>query len=46
VAGGLAELVNQRHYRQVEDALAPGTPFSVATSDVVLALSSAKRLGF
>ncbi|MBT9550987.1 MAG: CZB domain-containing protein [Hydrogenophaga sp.] len=46
VAGGVAEMVNQRHYRQAEDALAPGTPFSQATSEVVLALSSAKRLGF
>jgi methyl-accepting chemotaxis protein len=46
VAGGVAELINQRHYRQAEDALAPGTPFSAATSEVVLALSSAKRLGF
>ena len=46
VAGGVAEKINLRHYREAEDALAPGTPFSQATSEVVLALSSAKRLGF
>ena len=46
VAGSVAAMVNQRHFRQAEDALAPGTPFSQATSEVVLALSSAKRLGF
>ena len=32
--------------RYVTDALAPGTPFSNATTDVVMVLSSAKRLGF
>lgn len=46
VAGSVGELINQRRYRDAEDSLAPGTPFSSATSDVVLALSSAKRLGF
>ena len=46
VAGGVAEKINQRQYREAEEALAPGTPFSQATSEVVLALSSAKRLGF
>ena len=46
VAGSVAELVNRRDYRQAEEALAPGTAFSSATSDVVLVLSSAKRLGF
>ena len=46
VAGGVAEQINQRRYREAEDALAPGTPFSAATSAVVLTLSSAKRLGF
>jgi len=38
--------INRRRYREAEDALAPGTPFSGATSDVVLVLSSVKRLGF
>ena len=46
VAGGVAEMINHRRYRQAEEALAPGTPFSQATSEVVLTLSSAKRLGF
>jgi methyl-accepting chemotaxis protein len=46
IAGGVAEKINQRQYREAEDALAPGTPFSAATSEVVLVLSSAKRLGF
>jgi hypothetical protein len=46
VAGGVAEMINHRQYRQAEEALAPGTPFSQATSEVVLTLSSAKRLGF
>ena len=46
VAGQVGTLVNEGRYDQAEDALAPGTPFSNATSDVVLVLSSAKRLGF
>ena len=46
VAGEVATLVNQRSYRAAEDALAPDTPFSHATSEVVLVLSTAKRLGF
>ncbi len=46
VAGGVAEQINRRQYREAEEALAPGTPFSQATSQVVLTLSSAKRLGF
>ncbi len=46
VAGGVAEQINRRQYREAEDALAPGTPFAAATSAVVLTLSSAKRLGF
>jgi len=46
VAGGVAEKINHRQYREAEDALAPGTAFSQATSDVVLTLSTAKRLGF
>jgi hypothetical protein len=45
-AGAVGELVNQHRYRQAEDALAPGTPFSAATSDVVLVLATVKRLGF
>ncbi|MBL8387619.1 MAG: CZB domain-containing protein [Hydrogenophaga sp.] len=46
VAGGVGELINRRAYREAEDALAPGTSFATATSDVVMVLSSAKRLGF
>ena len=46
VAGQVGELINQRHMRQAEDALAPGTPFSKATSEVAKVLSTAKRLGF
>ena len=46
VAGEVGTLVNQRSYRAAEDALAPNTPFSAATSEVVLVLSTAKRLGF
>ena len=46
VAGGVAEKINRRQYREAEDDLAPGTPFAQATSDVVLTLSTAKRLGF
>ena len=46
VAAQVGELINQGRYEQAEDALAPHTPFSDATSDVVLTLSSAKRLGF
>jgi len=46
VAGQVGELINQGRFSQAEDALAPGTPFSSATSEVVLVLSSAKRLGF
>ncbi len=46
VAGEVGELVNRHQYRQAEDALAPGTRFSEATSQVVLALSTAKRMGF
>ena len=46
VAGQVGELINQGQYAQAEDALAPGTPFSSATSDVVQVLSAVKRLGF
>ena len=46
VAGQVGELINRRSYREAEDALAPGTRFSTATSEVVMVLSSAKRLGF
>ena len=46
VAGSVGELINQRRYREAEDALASGTPFAAATSGVVMVLSTAKRLGF
>ncbi|MEZ5646424.1 MAG: methyl-accepting chemotaxis protein [Burkholderiaceae bacterium] len=46
VAAGVGELVNGRRFQDATDALAPGTPFSTATTDVVMVLSSAKRLGF
>jgi methyl-accepting chemotaxis protein len=46
VAGQVGELINQNRYEQAEDALAPGTAFSLATSEVVHVLSAAKRLGF
>jgi methyl-accepting chemotaxis protein len=46
VAGQVGELINTGRYTQAEDALAPNTPFANATSDVVMVLSAAKRLGF
>jgi len=46
VASQVGELINARQYIQAEDALTSGTPFSKATSEVVLVLSTAKRLGF
>ncbi|MDD5031333.1 MAG: methyl-accepting chemotaxis protein [Rhodoferax sp.] len=46
VAGQVGQLINEGHYRQAEQALAPDTPFSAATSEVVQVLSAAKRLGF
>ena len=46
VAGDVAKLVNQRNYRAAEEALAPDTRFAGATREVVLVLSTAKRLGF
>jgi methyl-accepting chemotaxis protein len=46
VAGQVGELINQGRFVQAEDALAPGTPFTRATSDVVHVLSAVKRLGF
>ncbi len=46
VAGQVGDLINQRQFLQAEEALAPGTPFSRATSDVVMVLSAAKRRGF
>ncbi len=46
VAGQVGELVNRRSYGEALASLAPGTPFARATADVVLVLSSAKRLGF
>jgi len=46
VAGQVGQLINDSRYGQAEDALAPNTPFAVATNDVVMVLSAAKRLGF
>lgn len=46
VAGQVGQLINARRYEQAVDALAPNTPFTTATGDVVMVLSSAKRLGF
>lgn len=46
VAGGVGQLINDRQYERAQDALAPGTPFSQATSEVVQVLASIKRLGF
>jgi hypothetical protein len=45
-AGEVGTLVNQRRYRDAELALTSGTAFARGTSEVVLCLSSAKRLGF
>lgn len=46
VAGQVGELINSKHFAEAEEALAQGTAFSTATSEVVLVLSSVKRLGF
>ena len=46
VAGQVGELINQGQFNQAEDALAHGTAFSSATSEVVIVLSGVKRLGF
>ncbi|WP_333709025.1 methyl-accepting chemotaxis protein [Tepidimonas ignava] len=46
VAAGVGEMVNQKRYREAEDAIAPGTPFAQATRGVVQVLSAAKRIGF
>jgi len=46
VAGQVGKLINEGHLEQAIDALAPNTPFTQATSDVVMVLSAAKRLGF
>ena len=46
VAAGVGELINQRRWREAEDAIAPGTPFSEATRGVVQVLAAAKRIGF
>ncbi len=46
VAGQVGELINKGQYDKAEDALASGTAFSTATSEVVLILSGVKRLGF
>ncbi|MDM7456005.1 MAG: methyl-accepting chemotaxis protein [Tepidimonas sp.] len=46
VAADVGELVNRREWRQAEEAIAPGTPFSQATRGVVQVLSAVKRIGF
>jgi len=46
VAGQVGQLINDGRFEQAVDALAPNTPFSNATTDVVMVLSAAKRLGF
>ena len=46
VAAQVGELINLEKYEKAEDALAPQMPFYEATRDVVLVLSTAKRLGF
>jgi len=46
VAGGVAAMINERRFTDAEDALAPGTPFSDATRNVVRVLSTVKRVGF
>lgn len=46
VAGQVGELINDGKYDKAEDALAHGTAFSTATSEVVFVLSGVKRMGF
>ncbi len=46
VAGQVGQLINDGQFERAENALAPNTPFTQATSEVVLVLSAAKRLGF
>ena len=46
VAGQVGDLINQKHYLEAEQAVAPGTPFALATREVVQVLSAAKRMGF
>ena len=46
VAGQIGQMINEGRFAQAEDALAPDTPYTVATNDVVAVLSAAKRLGF
>jgi methyl-accepting chemotaxis protein len=46
LAGQVGQLINDGRYAQAEDALAPNSPFTAATNDVVMVLSAAKRLGF
>lgn len=46
VAGQIGQLINDGRYTQAEDALAPNSAFTTATSDVVMVLSAAKRMGF
>lgn len=45
-AGAVGTLINGRRYGEAEAALATGTPFARATTEVVRCLSAAKRLGF
>lgn len=45
-AGQVGDLINQKHYLEAEQAVAPGTPFALATREVVQVLSAAKRMGF
>lgn len=46
MAGSVGEMINGQRYREAEDALTPGTPFTDATREVVRVLSTVKRLGF
>ncbi|GAB4396898.1 MAG: hypothetical protein OHK0048_03280 [Rhodoferax sp.] len=46
VAGQVGQLINDGRTDEAIDALAPNTPFSQATTDVVKVLSSINRLGF
>jgi methyl-accepting chemotaxis protein len=45
-AAAVGRLINDKRLDQADDALAPGTPFCQATTDVVATLSQAKRAGF
>ena len=46
VAGQVGNLINGKQYLEAEQAVAPGTPFAMATREVVQVLSAAKRIGF